>query len=340
MSADQVAAGGWLHRFSVVTAAATLLLVAAGGVVTSTDSGLAVPDWPLAYGLVFPPMVGGILYEHGHRIVATLVGLLTVGLAIWLWKREQRNWLRRLGLLAVAAVICQGVLGGLTVLYLLPTPVSVAHACLAQTFFCLTVAIALFTSPGWQSSPEVPPDGDRIALRTLALATTIVVYVQLFLGAVVRHTEAGPAIPDFPLSFGGVVPPISSLTIDPTIPFPPSPETQVHRVLIHFVHRAWAVVVLGATAWTSVRVLRRHPRVGSLRWPAAAVLVLVPLQILLGASVVWTEMAASVTTAHVVVGAAILASSLLVLLNAWRVPVRPVASDRAGTAAPGGGAAR
>jgi cytochrome c oxidase assembly protein subunit 15 len=237
-------------------------------------------------------------------------------------------------------VICQAVLGGLTVLYLLPTPVSVAHACLAQTFFCLTVAIALFTSPAWQSSPEVPPDGDRIPLRTLALGTTIVVYVQLFLGAVVRHTEAGSAIPDFPLSFGRVLPPISSLTVDPTLPFPPSPETQAHRVLIHFVHRAWAVVVLGATAWTSVRALRRYPRVGSLRWPAAAVLVLVPLQVLLGASVVWTEMAAHVTTGHVVVGATILALSLLVLLNAWRLRVRAEALETSGTAAPDGGVAR
>jgi heme A synthase len=125
----------WLHRFAVLTAGSTFLLIVAGGLVTSTGSGLAVPDWPLSYGTLFPPMVGGILYEHTHRVVAAFVGLLTAVLAAWLWKCEPRRWVRNLGFVSLAAVVLQGILGGLTVLYRLPTPISVIHACLAQTFF-------------------------------------------------------------------------------------------------------------------------------------------------------------------------------------------------------------
>ena len=120
-----------LHRFAVATAVATLFLIFAGGLVTSTESGLSVPDWPLSYGRLMPPMVGGVFYEHGHRMVATAVGILTILLAVWLSRREPRAWVRRLGYAALAAVVAQGVLGGLTVLFLLPMAVSVAHACLA-----------------------------------------------------------------------------------------------------------------------------------------------------------------------------------------------------------------
>ena len=121
----------WLHRYAILVAACTLLLVVAGGLVTSNDAGLSVPDWPLSYGKLMPPMEGGIFYEHGHRMVATTVGLLTIVLAVWLWRAERRRWLRNLGLIALAAVIAQGVLGGLTVLFLLPKPVSIAHAAMS-----------------------------------------------------------------------------------------------------------------------------------------------------------------------------------------------------------------
>src|SRR5580658_7080612 len=138
-----------LYRWSVLLAFCTLLLVVAGGLVTSRDAGLSVPDWPLSYGKLMPPMEGGILYEHGHRMVATLVGLLTIVSMIWLFRAERRKWLRWLGVVALAAVILQGVLGGLTVLLLLPWWLSTAHACLAQLFFATTVAMALFTSAWW-----------------------------------------------------------------------------------------------------------------------------------------------------------------------------------------------
>ena len=126
----------WLHRFATLVAVCTLLLIFIGGLVTSTGSGLAVPDWPLSYGQVFPEMVGGVAYEHGHRMAAATVGLLTVVLALWLWNREPRKWVQRLGVGALITVVCQGILGGITVLFLLPTAVSVSHAALAQIFLC------------------------------------------------------------------------------------------------------------------------------------------------------------------------------------------------------------
>src|SRR5688500_5035689 len=178
----------WLRRFTKVVAASTLLLIFAGAMVTSTDSGLAVPDWPTTYGwnmFTFPPSmwVGGIFYEHGHRLVASLVGFLTIILAVWVWRAEDRRWLRRLALIALGAVVVQGVLGGITVRYFLPAPVSTAHAGLAEIFFCLTVSIALFTSPGWRRG--IGRVDDR-RLRLQASGTTALVYTQIIVAAAMR----------------------------------------------------------------------------------------------------------------------------------------------------------
>ncbi|MFQ5663576.1 MAG: heme A synthase [Terriglobia bacterium] len=180
-----------LHRFAVLTAGATFLLIIAGALVTSNDAGLAVPDWPLSYGTWMPPMVGNIVYEHGHRMVATSVGLLTTILAAWLWSKETRRWVRRLGFIALGAVIAQGVLGGITVLYLLPRPLSIGHASLAQGFFGLTVSLAVFTSPGWKKAQPKAEDTAAPPLRHLAAATTLALVVQLILGAAVRHALIG-----------------------------------------------------------------------------------------------------------------------------------------------------
>ncbi|MBI4550303.1 MAG: COX15/CtaA family protein [Candidatus Omnitrophica bacterium] len=178
-----------MHRYCQAVAAATFLLIIAGGLVTSTGSGLAVPDWPLSYGQFFPPMIGGIRFEHTHRVIAGTVGILTLILSIWLFRREQRGWVKRLGLAALAAVVVQAVLGGITVLYFLPDIVSVTHACLAQTFFGLTVAIALVTSKGWREDLPYEFDRDPSSLRQILIATDVFLYLQLILGAVVRHTE-------------------------------------------------------------------------------------------------------------------------------------------------------
>ena len=279
-----------LHRFAVVTVVATLGLIVAGGLVTSTESGLSVPDWPLSYGRLMPPMVGGVFYEHGHRMVATTVGILTVVLAAWLAKREPRRWVRRLSYLAVATVVAQGVLGGLTVIFLLPTAVSVAHACLAQTFFCLVVTLAVVTSPRWLPQPA----SLRLPASRLAALAAGAVFVQLVLGAVMRHTKAGLAIPDFPLSLGRVVPPIDS--------FP---------VAIAFAHRAWALVVAGVVFAAAAAAYR-----AGLRRSAIFLGTLVPAQIALGALTVLSRKGVAVTTAHVATGALLLGTSLALSLCA------------------------
>ncbi len=174
----------------MLLACCTLLLVVAGGLVTSNEAGLSVPDWPLSYGKLMPPMEGGIFYEHGHRMVATTVGILTIGLVIFLFRAEPRRWLRRLGLIALGAVILQGLLGGMTVIFMLPKPVSISHACLAQLFFSTTVAIALFTSPAWKRGPRPVDDGEP-QLRWLAIAAPVCVLGQVALGAAARHKALG-----------------------------------------------------------------------------------------------------------------------------------------------------
>ena len=179
-----------VRRFAALTAGATFLLLIAGSVVTSTDSGLAVPDWPLSYGTLFPPMVGGIRFEHGHRLIASVVGLLIMLLSVWVWRIEPRRWVRRLGIAALAAVIVQGLLGGITVLLLLPPQVSIAHACLGPAVFCLATALAAALSPSWVEHPVRAADAGRPSLRALGLAVALAAAGQLFLGAVIRHTGA------------------------------------------------------------------------------------------------------------------------------------------------------
>ena len=285
----------WSHGFAWVLCAATLALLAAGALVTGTGSSLAVPDWPLAYGELFPPLVGGILYEHGHRLVATTVGLLTILLALWLWWVEPRRWVKGLAWGALALVIVQGLLGGITVLWLLPKPISIGHAVFAQLFFLTTVLLMQVTAPGWDrliETAQAPRSG------RWGIVTTLALLVQLLLGATVRHNGAGLAIPDFPLAFGALVPPLGS--------FP---------IAIHFLHRVGAVVVAllaGVTVWTAIR----EDATGFLRLPAAAMGLLVAVQILLGGTVIWSEKAVPITTLHLVVGALLLAASALLTLRA------------------------
>ena len=262
-----------------------------------------MPDWPTTYGhfmFSFPlsQMVGGILYEHGHRMIASIVGCLTIGLAVWLWLRDDRRWVKRLGLLAVVAVTLQGLLGGITVLYFLPAPVSIGHAALAQIFFCLTVSLALFTSPGWQSDR---PAVDDPTLRRFAVTTAALVYVQILAGATMRHTGAGLAIPDFPLAFGGLI-----------------PAEWTDGIAVHFAHRMGAVIVSIAVLATASRVWRHHRSQRDLRRPALLMPIIAAVQITLGAWTILSGLAVPVNTAHVATGAALLATSLILALRASR----------------------
>jgi heme a synthase len=293
----------WLHRYIVFVAACTVLLIAAGGMVTSTDSGLAVPDWPNTYGwfmFSFPyeKWVGGIFYEHGHRLIASTVGFLTIILAVWVWFAESRTWVRWLGVGALGAVIVQGVLGGITVLLLLPAPVSIGHAGLAQLFFCITVSLALFTSSGWRTSRDAVDDP---MLRRVALATTVAVYCQILLGATMRHTEAGLAIPDFPLAFGHIVPPAWNAA-----------------VAIAFAHRVGALVVTVAILAAAGHVWYHHRTRAELVRPASLLVLFVAVQVALGAYVVWSGLQPVINTAHVVNGALVLATSLVLTLRSFR----------------------
>ena len=176
-----------LYRYTKFVLAATFLLIAAGGLVTSTGSGLSVPDWPLSYGKIFPPMIGGIRFEHTHRVIAGLVGILTLILMFALLKTEKRVWVRWWGGVALLAVVVQAVLGGLTVIYLLPLPVSVAHACLGQIFFSVLAALVLFLSPEWNRSQKVGV-AEVGPVHRILVSITFLVYLQLILGAWVRHS--------------------------------------------------------------------------------------------------------------------------------------------------------
>ncbi len=289
----------WLNRYVRVVVFATFCLIIAGGLVTSTDSGLAVPDWPKSYGMWMPPMVGGVFYEHGHRMVASFVGFLTVVLAVWLALKEKRRWMKVLGFIALGAVITQGILGGITVLFLLPLLVSVAHATLAQSFFCLVVCLSYFTSSEWKF--DQPPKTAPISDRRIFIIMAALVYIQLILGALVRHSGAALAIPDFPLANGRLIPEFTST-----------------QIVIHFLHRIGAVIVLIWTMITAGLVFRNYRNRSQFVRPTIFLMISVLAQIGIGGWTVLSKTDVSVATAHVAVGALILATSVVLALRAFR----------------------
>ncbi len=280
------------HRFAVFLALCTFLLILAGASVTSNDAGLSVPDWPTSFGSLYriPPMVGGVKFEHGHRMIAQFIGLLTIVLAVWTQRVDKRPWMRALGWSALATVVMQGILGGITVLFRLPPAVSTAHATLGQTFFCLVASMALFTGRGWaREAPVLVAHSERPRLATLTVLAACSVYVQLILGAAFRHSGM--------------------------------------KLLPHLVG---AVVVTVLLLWTCVRVLSRYGMVPQLREPASALLVLLIVQLSLGfgsylTRVEWGQggphpaMAMVLTTvAHVAVGTLVLATSVILAIQARR----------------------
>jgi cytochrome c oxidase assembly protein subunit 15 len=287
-----------LHRFAVICAIATFILIFVGGLVTSTGSALAVPDWPLAYGRLVPKLVGGVRFEYGHRVIAGMVVMLTIVLATWIAMVERRSWVRKTAFAAAGVIVLQAILGGITVLYLLPLPVAVAHAGTAQALFCLMVAMALFTNPNFGTGAPLEADGAHPRIATLATITTTVIYIQILIGAVMRHLGAGLAIPDFPTSFGHWMPPFFSLAI-----------------AVNFAHRCGAVVVSILVLWTVARVFTSYRDRPALTHPALLLLALLLTQISLGAMTIWSGRAVLPTTAHVAIGAAVLATSLALTIR-------------------------
>lgn len=300
MTATQATRSPWLYRYAVLVVVSTLGLIFAGGLVTSTGSGLAVPDWPLSFGQLFPRMEGGVLFEHGHRMIATVVGALTVVLAVWLWRVEARRWVRNLGLVALAAVIVQGVLGGVTVLLRLPDATSIAHAGLAQGFLGMVTALALAVSPRWEEDKAT--DRSATVTRRLTVAALVAVYVQILLGALVRHTGSGLVVATFPLAYGRLWPAMDSA-----------------NVTYHMLHRTFAYAVVLLAAWAAIRVLMRYRDLPRLRGPALALLAVVAWQFFLGALTIWTAKAVIPTTLHVVSGALLLVTALVLAIRAHRI---------------------
>lgn len=272
------------------------MLIIAGALVTSNDAGLSVPDWPTSFGSWYkiPKLVGGVKFEHTHRMIAQGAGLLTIILAVWTWRSEKRRWMRFLGFSALGTVIAQGVLGGITVLFYLPPAVSSAHAALAQTFFCIAVAMAIFTGQKWiEEQPRIEFDQRRPSLFTLTLLSIFVLYVQLILGAMFRH-----------------------------------------HGLSWWPHVMHAGVVSFVLAWTAVRALSVYSHIEAVRRPAILMLSLVIAQLCLGftaflSRVAWGRDAVQPeipmiisTVAHVAVGALLLATTVVLAIQVWRhVPV-------------------
>lgn len=270
----------------------TFCLIIAGALVTSNDAGLSVPDWPTSFGSLYkiPHMVGGVKFEHTHRMIAEFVGILTIVIALWTWRSDRRGWMKALGLGALGTVITQGILGGLTVLFFLPPAVSSAHAAVGQTFFCIACAIALFTGRKWvEEVPQLEADIHHPSLITLTLLSIFVLYVQLILGAMFRH-----------------------------------------HGLSWWPHVVNAPIVAIVLAWTGIRALAQYSKIEAVRRPAIALLSLLIAQLCLGfvafeLRVTWGRDAVQPelpmvisTVTHVAVGALLLATAVILAIQVWR----------------------
>jgi cytochrome c oxidase assembly protein subunit 15 len=301
----------WLNRFIWFTAVATLLLICSGGMVTSKGVGLAVPDWPTTFGynmFLFPvsKWVGGIFFEHTHRLIASTVGFLTIILTVWLWRDDDRSWVRRLGVIAVAAVILQGVLGGLRVT-LLKDQIGVFHACLAEAFLGLLVFIGVVRSNLWRSSPaKFDPAWRRFA--TSAAVTTALIYGQMALGATMRHEHKDLAILDFPTANHSWWPDTSAAALAQINQWRDArglSDVTAFQIWLQMAHRFGALLVAIFVLLT-VRRLWNSAEVSVLRKLSILWIALLVAQVTLGASTIWSNKAADIATAHVAMGATML----------------------------------
>jgi cytochrome c oxidase assembly protein subunit 15 len=320
----------WLNRFAWFTAVATLLLICSGGMVTSKNVGLAVPDWPTTFGynmFLFPvsKWIGGILFEHTHRLIASTVGILTIVLAIWLWFGQNRQLLRNLGLVAVAGVILQGILGGLRVT-MLKDEIGIFHACLAQAFLGLIVLIAVITTNFWRPLANQLIDPSRrcgiAPIKRIAVATTIAIYVQLALGATMRHQHKDLAILDFPTANGAWMPDTSASALAKINAWRDAhalSDVTPFQIWLQMAHRFLAVLIGIAVVVFCARVWRVARDISALRRLSIFWVVCFFLQFTLGAWTIWSNKAADIATAHVAVGAIMLSFGVSTSAICWRI---------------------
>jgi cytochrome c oxidase assembly protein subunit 15 len=318
------ASARWLNRFAWFTAFATLLLICSGGMVTSKGVGLAVPDWPTTFGynmFLFPvsKWIGGIFFEHTHRLIASIVGFLTIILAIWLWFGQDRQSLRSLGLIAVAGVVVQGILGGLRVT-MLKDQIGIFHACLAQAFLGLIVLIAMMTTKFWRTLPNLSGQASQriAAIKTIAIGTTIAIYIQLALGATMRHQHRDLAILDFPTAYGGWIPDTTAAALQKINAWRDAralSDVDAFQIWLQMVHRFVAVLIGFAVILFWTRVWRDLAELPALKRFSILWVILFFVQFTLGAWTIWSNKAADIATTHVAVGALMLSFGV----SAWAI---------------------
>ncbi len=324
----------FLHWYAVLVTASVLVLICSGGLVTSHGAGMAVPDWPNSFGynmFLFPlsHWVGGVFFEHTHRLIASCVGLLTVALSLLTLVIERRVWVKWLSGIAVLAVIVQGVLGGLRVTEH-NALLGLFHGCLAQGFFCLAAAIALVTSGFWREVKRAAQPGEILPLRFWTVTVTVMLFIQLALGASMRHSHTGLSIPDFPAAYGGFFPPLDAASIarinEARAATQSAPPITPGLILLQYIHRGWAVLIVIGLISVATAILRNRQVPGVARSAAGFWILLVVAQFLLGAWTVWSNKAADIATSHVFVGALTLMTGVLlsVVLSAM------LSSTRAG----------
>lgn len=315
----------WLHRFAIATAAVTYVLLLIGGLVHGTGSSLACPDWPLCHGQFFPEMTRGVEYEHTHRLVAGAVAAMTVVLGVLLYRDSRYRALRPLAVAAPVMVLLQALLGGITVLMRLPKAVTLSHLTLSMAFFSVLILIAIRTAPAFQPASQpltrerdaapdsASPAGQLMRARPLVGVTVVAILGQIFLGGLVRHSMAGLACITFPLCFGHVWPPESS---------------SVYSERVHMLHRFGAVVVTALVFATAILVARRALRGSRVRALAFTAPIVVLVQATLGVLSVTSLLHLPTVTAHLGVGALLLAN----MVALWALI--PAAGLRRGQALP------
>ena len=315
-----------VHWLALVTAAATFPLIFMGGLVTSHGAGMSVPDWPNSWGynmFTFPPSkwVGGILFEHTHRLAGAFVGLLTVALVAVTWATDRRRWLRWTAVAVLLAVCLQGTIGGLRVV-LSRRDLAIIHGIAAQLFFCFIAAFCVMTSRFWAERRNIDPSPAIRKVLVLSLITVAVLLAQLIVGAIMRHSDAGLAIPDFPTSYGHLFPPTridAAFRQEAIHQFGTGlglNRVTLFQIWIHFAHRIGATLVTISVIALAAMILLRLPGRPAFVRPACAVLVLLVIQVTLGILTVLMRKPADIASAHVAVGALLLVTTCVIAMRA------------------------